>query len=485
MRGAGYRLRKDGGVAEPPPDPAAADAGLRRCAMARRPGGAPALFVYLRLRSDLDDDASTALRSRADDVAALVRGSGTGLGAGGGRWPSPATSFAQMLDARGPRRRREPGRGAPAARAGRAARRARRRRSWSSATCPSVEERRGCSPRPSGSGDGCVVVAGTRSRTATSRSRASRTSLLIGGPIALLLASAAGYRLAAAALRPVEAMRRRARRSRRAPAASGCRSRPRTTRSRRLGETLNEMLARLEASFERERTFVADASHELRTPLAVLKAELEARDARRPTDGAELREALAVGARGDRSPRPARRGPAGDRARRPTDAAGAAEQRRRRASCSSARATASRPRAASRAAASCRRRRRELELARPTRCALARRSATSSTTLCATAAATIALSARRETGGGARRERRGPRLPARVRPARLRAFHARRRCAHARRSGPGPGDRAGDRGGARRDRRDRERAGGATVRLRIPGAVPEPLSSVSQEYSGT
>jgi len=30
-----------------------------------------------------------------------------------------------------------------------------------------------------------------------------------------------------------------------------------------------------------------------------------------------------------------------------------------------------------------------------------------------------------------------------------------------------------------------DRPGGATVRLRIPDAVPERLSSVSQEYSGT
>ena len=43
----------------------------------------------------------------------------------------------------------------------------------------------------------------------------------------------------------------------------------------RLGETLNAMIARLEAAFERERTFVSDASHELRTPLGILKTELE------------------------------------------------------------------------------------------------------------------------------------------------------------------------------------------------------------------
>ena len=43
----------------------------------------------------------------------------------------------------------------------------------------------------------------------------------------------------------------------------------------RLGRTLNEMLARLEVAFKRERAFVSDASHELRTPLAILRTELE------------------------------------------------------------------------------------------------------------------------------------------------------------------------------------------------------------------
>src|SRR3954462_8310973 len=43
----------------------------------------------------------------------------------------------------------------------------------------------------------------------------------------------------------------------------------------RLGDTLNEMLARLQAALARERSFVSDASHELRTPLAILRTELE------------------------------------------------------------------------------------------------------------------------------------------------------------------------------------------------------------------
>jgi signal transduction histidine kinase len=43
----------------------------------------------------------------------------------------------------------------------------------------------------------------------------------------------------------------------------------------RLGETLNQMLGRLQTALERERSFVDDASHELRTPLAAHKTELE------------------------------------------------------------------------------------------------------------------------------------------------------------------------------------------------------------------
>jgi heavy metal sensor kinase len=42
-----------------------------------------------------------------------------------------------------------------------------------------------------------------------------------------------------------------------------------------LALTINALLARLDAAFQEQRRFIADASHELRTPLAVLRGETE------------------------------------------------------------------------------------------------------------------------------------------------------------------------------------------------------------------
>ncbi len=99
--------------------------------------------------------------------------------------------------------------------------------------------------------------------------------MLIGGPVALLLASLAGYGMAGAALRPVDAMRRRA--AEISASEPGERLPVPAARDEisRLGDTLNAMLGRLEEALERERRFVDDASHELRTPLALHKIELE------------------------------------------------------------------------------------------------------------------------------------------------------------------------------------------------------------------
>lgn len=115
--------------------------------------------------------------------------------------------------------------------------------------------------------------------------------LLIGGPIALLLASLAAYGVATAALRPVEAMRKGAERiggdepSGRLPVG------PADDEIARLGETLNDLLERLEVSIRRERRFVADASHELRTPLTILRSQIDLA-LEGGADPGELRDAL-------------------------------------------------------------------------------------------------------------------------------------------------------------------------------------------------
>lgn len=118
-----------------------------------------------------------------------------------------------------------------------------------------------------------------------------RTYLLMFAPLLLLAAAGGGYWLSRRALSPVDALVRTARDIGGANLSSRLQKVDTGDELQRLADTLNEMLARIEAAFSRVTEFTADASHELRTPVSLIRTEAELA-LRRSRDEAEYKEAL-------------------------------------------------------------------------------------------------------------------------------------------------------------------------------------------------
>jgi signal transduction histidine kinase len=241
--------------------------------------GAVGIFLYSQLESRLDESIDNGLRSRAGELAALVRASDDpGLrGSSETALIESDESLAQVLAPDSAVVDATPQLGdQPVLSQVELERALDEPAFFEHDSAPGLDGSVRLLATPvDADGETLVVAVGSSLEDRDEALANLATLLAIGGPIALLLASIAGYGATAAALRPVEAMRRRAA----TISAKDPGERLPVPRAddelRRLGETLNQTLGRLEAALERERRFVDDAAHELRTPLAAHRVELE------------------------------------------------------------------------------------------------------------------------------------------------------------------------------------------------------------------
>jgi len=107
--------------------------------------------------------------------------------------------------------------------------------------------------------------------------------------VVLILAVLAGWLVAGRMLRPVHRITETARAASRHNLGARIALTGPRDEMRELADTFDEMLARLQTTFESQERFIANASHELRTPLTVMRASVDVALAKPAPTNAELR----------------------------------------------------------------------------------------------------------------------------------------------------------------------------------------------------
>jgi two-component system, OmpR family, sensor kinase len=138
-----------------------------------------------------------------------------------------------------------------------------------------------------------VLLVASRMADVLREQHEEQEAMLVGIPIVMLLAGVGGLWLASIGLRPITDMARRAARI----APTGLEDLGETDRGDELGQladAFNGLVARIRATLQTQRQFMADASHELRTPVSVVRATADVMLSRDHRDEAEYREAMTI-----------------------------------------------------------------------------------------------------------------------------------------------------------------------------------------------
>ena len=124
-------------------------------------------------------------------------------------------------------------------------------------------------------GTRCHVLAARPIKEVAAQLNSIRQMFYLGLPAALLISGFGGWLLAGKSLAPVLEMSDQAELITARSLDQRLKVKNREDELGRLASVFNELLSRLNRSFESMREFMADASHELRTPVAIIRGEAD------------------------------------------------------------------------------------------------------------------------------------------------------------------------------------------------------------------